>query len=127
MKYHIWKKVIISRIGKRIKLARKKSKFTQEQLAEKLSLSSKYISQLERGLTAGSVNTLIDICKVLNISSDFLFEDSIKGSSSITDIFEQSFIEDYMKLNTYSKSIVNTFTHSLLKLQIENAKKARLL
>ena len=35
-------------IGKKIKLARSKTNYTQETLAEKLSLSPRYISQLER-------------------------------------------------------------------------------
>ena len=36
-------------IGKKIKLARSKTNYTQEALAEKTSLSPRYISQLERG------------------------------------------------------------------------------
>ena len=41
-------------IGKKIKLARSKTNYTQETLAEKLSLSPRYISQLERGIAFGS-------------------------------------------------------------------------
>ena len=64
-------------IGKKIKLARSKEELTQEELAEKLSLSPRYISQLERGIAFGSATTMIGLCKALNISSDFLFEDLI--------------------------------------------------
>lgn len=64
-------------IGRKIKLARTKSEYTQEQLAEKLSLSPRYISQLERGIAFGSASTIINICKALNINSDFLFRDLI--------------------------------------------------
>ena len=45
-------------IGKKIKLARTKAEYTQEQLAEKLSLSARYISQLERGIAFGSATTI---------------------------------------------------------------------
>lgn len=47
-------KVLRKNIGKKIKLARAKAEYTQEQLAEKLSLSTRYISQLERGIAFGS-------------------------------------------------------------------------
>ena len=62
-------------IGKKIKLARSKTNYTQETLAEKLSLSPRYISQLERGIAFGSANTIVNLCKALNISSDFLFSE----------------------------------------------------
>ena len=55
-------------IGKKIKIARTKAEFTQEQLAEKLSLSPRYISQLERGIAFGSATTITSICKALNIT-----------------------------------------------------------
>jgi len=64
-------------IGDRIKLARSQTDYTQEDLAEKLQLSSRYISQLERGIAFGSATTIVNICKALNISSDFLFSDII--------------------------------------------------
>ena len=70
-------------IGKKIKLARTKAEYTQEQLAEKLSLSARYISQLERGIAFGSATTITNICKALNITSDFLFYDLIKSNSPI--------------------------------------------
>ena len=72
-------KVLRKKIGKRIKLARSKTDYTQEQLAEKLSLSARYISQLERGVAFGSATTIVNLCQALNINSDFLFNDIIIG------------------------------------------------
>ena len=60
-------------IGDRIKLARSQTDYTQEDLAEKLQLSSRYISQLERGIAFGSATTIVNICKALNKSLDELF------------------------------------------------------
>ena len=62
--------VLRKNIGRKIKLARAKSNYTQEALAEKTSLSSRYISQLERGLAFGSATTITNICKALNIPSN---------------------------------------------------------
>ena len=48
-------------IGKKIKLARARTNYTQEKLAEKLSLSTRYISQLERGVAFGSATTIVNL------------------------------------------------------------------
>ena len=106
-------------IGKKIKLARAKANYTQEELAEKLSLSTRYISQLERGIAFGSASTITSVCKALNISSDFLFNDLITGSETGTlwDLVSQSFLENYLKLNNYNKIVVNALTSELVKLQ----------
>ena len=110
-------------IGKKIKLARAKTNFTQEKLAEKLSLSTRYISQLERGIAFGSATTIVNLCKALNISSDFLFDDLIGIDDSCFDNFvDDRFLESYMKLNDYNKSIISTLANQLVKLQNDNRK-----
>ncbi len=105
-------------IGKKIKLARKNAEYTQEQLAEKLSLSPRYISQLERGIAFGSATTIINLCKVLNISSDFLFADLIKNTLPVNNIsFDSEIISKYSKLNDYNKGVVDAIINGLIKLQ----------
>ncbi|MCI8545805.1 MAG: helix-turn-helix transcriptional regulator [Clostridia bacterium] len=111
-------KILRKSIGKKIKLARAKAEYTQEQLAEKLSLSPRYISQLERGIAFGSATTIINVCKALNINSDFLFHDLINNDSSILNtITDNKFLEDYMKLNEYNKSILSVLANELIKMQ----------
>lgn len=106
---------------KKIKLARAKTKFTQEALAEKTSLSPRYISQLERGIAFGSASTIVNVCKALNISSDFLFNDLIQSdSSTFTNLIDGKFLEDYYQLNEYNRKVVNRLTNDLVKLQIED-------
>ena len=113
-------------IGKKIKLARAKTNFTQEKLAEKLSLSTRYISQLERGIAFGSATTIVNLCKALNISSDFLFDDLIGVDASCFDDFvDDRFLEAYMKLDDYNKSIVSALTNQLIKLQNDNKKSSK--
>lgn len=109
-------------IGKKIKLARSKTNYTQEALAEKMSLSPRYISQLERGIAFGSASTIVSLCKVLNISSDFLFSDLIQSDSSeFIDLIDNKFLENYSQLNEYNKKIVNRLTNDLIKLQLEES------
>lgn len=110
--------VLRKNIGKKIKLARAKAEYTQEELAEKLSLSPRYISQLERGIAFGSATTIINVCKALNINSDFLFNDLIDNNPPILDsITNDKFLEDYLKLNDYNKNIIAVFTNELIKIQ----------
>ena len=114
--------VLRKNIGKKIKLARAKSNYTQEALAEKTSLSSRYISQLERGIAFGSATTIINLCKALNISSNFLFDDLIHSdSSSLNDLIDDKFLESYLKLNNYNKEIIYLLTNQLIKMQENNS------
>ncbi|MCI8411125.1 MAG: helix-turn-helix transcriptional regulator [Clostridia bacterium] len=114
-------KFLRKNIGRKIKLARSKSDYTQEQLAEKLSLSTRYISQLERGIAFGSATTITNICKALNINSDFLFNDLIQNDSPVlNDIVDDKFLEDYLKLNDYNKLVVSSLASELVKLQDKN-------
>ncbi len=107
-------------IGKKIKLARSKTNFTQEALAEKTSLSPRYISQLERGIAFGSANTIVNVCKALNISTDFLFNDLIQSDSSeFINLIDNKFLENYYQLNAYNRKVINRLTSDLIKLQME--------
>ena len=120
-------KILRKNIGKKIKLARSKADYTQEELAEKLSLSPRYISQLERGIAFGSATTIINVCKALNINSDFLFHDLINNETPILDnITDDKFLEDYLKLDDYNTKIISVLTNELIKIQHkqENTKNA---
>ena len=112
-------------IGKKIKLARTKTNYTQEDLAEKASLSPRYISQLERGISFGSATTIVELCRALNISSDFLFSDLIETTSAeYVNLIDNKFLESYSQLNEYNKKVISRLTSDLIKLQIEeNLKK----
>lgn len=113
-------------IGKNIKLARIKAKFTQEELAEEIGVSSRYISQLERGLAFGSANTIVSICKALNIDSNFLFNDLIntQDSTSINNLIDVKFLQSYIQLSTANKQFVDIIVTQLLKIQNDNLKQA---
>ena len=59
-------------IGNKIKLARAKTKYTQEVLAEKTALSPRYISQLERGIAFGSATTIVSVMHLIFLPISFL-------------------------------------------------------
>lgn len=63
-----------SLFGKRLKELRLKNKLTQEELAEKIGLSSKTLSQIEVGNNFVSAETLDLLCNALDIKPKILFD-----------------------------------------------------
>jgi len=59
-------------IGNRIRISREHAGLTQEELAEKLNLSAQFISTIERGAAGASLATIIRLCEVLNVSTEWL-------------------------------------------------------
>ena len=72
-------------LGKRISTFRNASGLTQEQFCEKLNVSRKHISQIEAAISRPSLETLVDIANILNISADDLLVDSLAHSASTAD------------------------------------------
>ena len=46
--------------------------YTQEQLAEHMDVSVQMISNLERGVKAIRIENLIPLCRILQVSSDYI-------------------------------------------------------
>lgn len=59
-------------IGKQIKIARITVGVTQEYLAEKLSISSVHMSNIERGTTKVGLAVIVGVSKILGVSLDVL-------------------------------------------------------
>ena len=69
------------KIGKFILNCRKKKSLTQEQLAEKLGVTSKSISRWENGNTMPDYSSLKDLCNELDINvNELLSGEKIKGN-----------------------------------------------
>lgn len=58
--------------GKRIAKLRKERGLIQDQLAEKLNISTSNLGKLERGLQGVSIDLLIEIGFFFNVSTDYL-------------------------------------------------------
>ena len=62
----------LKEMGQRIMLRRKSLRMTQEELAEKLGVSTQMISNLELGKKAIRPENLAKVCTVLELSADFI-------------------------------------------------------
>lgn len=58
--------------GKRIQKLRKQYGMTQEQLAERMSISSDNLGRIERGLQGVSIDLLIELALFFGVSMDYI-------------------------------------------------------
>lgn len=87
-------------IGKNLKYYRKKRGYTQEKLAELISVSTETIKSIENKNKVPRLDNFIKLCNVLNIPSDYLLNDENK-------VFEIQTIDlllnEFKKYNNYEK------------------------
>lgn len=69
--------------GNKIRSLRIEKGWTQEQLAEKVGVSDKYISKIETGNRKPSIEFYIDVSNILGVSLDYLFYDAINVKKNI--------------------------------------------
>ena len=63
------------KIGKKLQTIRKSNGYTQEQLAEQIGVSVRYISDVEQDRAKTSYEVLIKICNIFKISLDQVFSE----------------------------------------------------
>ncbi len=97
---------ISKHIGKKCHEYRLKNNLTQNQVAELTGLEPRHISQIERGLSKGSIDTLLKLCNAYKITPDVilydLLDEKIKNSVSIYD-------EKFKKLSKRDKESIIHF------------------
>lgn len=76
--------------SKNLKYYRIKENLRQEDLAEKVDLTDKYISDLERAKFSPSLETIEKLANVLNISADLLLKENDNLKINITRIDEKT-------------------------------------
>ncbi len=63
------------KIGKKLQTIRKSNGFTQEQLAEQIGVSVRYVSDVEQDRAKPSYEVLIKICNIFKISLNQVFSE----------------------------------------------------
>lgn len=67
------------KFGRRLFQARRDKHLTSNELAEIMGMSGSYIRQLECGSRKPSLDFLLNICEILDVSPDYLLEGNIRG------------------------------------------------
>lgn len=97
---------ITKHIGNKFQEYRLKKNLTQNQVAEITGLEPRHISQIERGLSKGSIDTLLKLCNAYKITPDIilydLLDEDLKKDVSI-------YAENFKKLNQKDKKSILHF------------------
>ena len=64
-------------VGKRIREARKKKKFSQSELSELLDISPSHMSDIENGKTNIGLDIFMHLTEILQVSADWLLQTDI--------------------------------------------------
>ena len=68
--------------GANVRLLRKRSGLTQEQLAEKLNISTSYLGKIEIGSRTPSIDLLLDLADQFGVTVDELLQSGRKEKQS---------------------------------------------
>ena len=77
-------------VGARIRNIRELNRYTREDLAEMADISTKFLYEIENGKKGISADSLLKICKALEVSCDYILTGN-KGNNcndELTDIIE---------------------------------------
>ena len=67
-------------LGRRIRKQRAQRGWTQEALAERVNVSTSFVGHVERGTRKASLETLVSMANVLDVSLDYLLSCSMNSS-----------------------------------------------
>ncbi len=89
------------------------NKYTQEQVAEKIGSSCKFISMIERGVSGLSVSTIANLCDVLDIEPNSLFNGIIDFHNN--DVSNKYIIDSLSLLSSDDKDFIISVIDYVLK------------
>jgi transcriptional regulator with XRE-family HTH domain len=64
-------------LGKRVRELRRQASLTQEELAEQVGISTSFMGHVERGSRVASLETLVALCNVLQVTPQYLLSASL--------------------------------------------------
>ncbi|WP_257131682.1 helix-turn-helix domain-containing protein [Bacillus thuringiensis] len=100
-------------IGPQIKLLRKERKWTQQQLAKKLNVSSQVISNWERGYTIPTANDIKKLATELNVDSNMILTGH--STEELT-----NYVTGTMAVSTWVQSFADNFGYELVAQFLNN-------
>ncbi|MBR3133912.1 MAG: helix-turn-helix transcriptional regulator [Clostridia bacterium] len=102
---------ISEHIGQKFQECRQNNNLTQGEVAELAGMEPRYISQIERGISKGSIDTLLKLCNAYRITPDVilydLLDEEVKKSIEFYD-------EKFKKLSKRDKETVDVIIDHLL-------------
>ena len=93
---------LLKQMGQRISSRRKSLKYTQEELAERVGVSTQMISNLELGKKAIRPENLVKLCDALGISADYILMGA-KKNDTVDELYDK-----LMQLSSEERQLVYT-------------------
>lgn len=107
-------------IGNQIKVFRKSTGLTQDELAQKLNTTKQTISRYEKGDRKANQDMLFSLCDIFGVSIDDFFPSTNENSTTPTassDLLTQQINDKLVQLTPENKKIVLRTSEDLLKEQ----------
>lgn len=113
-------------IGNQIKVFRKSTGLTQDELAQKLNTTKQTISRYEKGDRKANQDMLFSLCDIFGVSIDDFFPSTNENSTTPTaspDLLTQQITDTVVQLTPDNKKIVLRTSEELLERQNEEETK----
>lgn len=101
-------------LGMKLREARNKAGFTQEQLAEKADIGVMYLGEIERGVKMPSMKIFIKLIEALNISADYILRNELpSGKEYVLDEITEKLADLTPKQRKTAVDILDAFIKNL--------------
>ncbi len=104
-------------IGKRIRELRKRCSLSQAQLAEKADLSTQYVSQIETAKKHVSLNALVKIANVLDVSLDAIL---LENQKSARHAYQSDVYQTMEDCTRFEKRVISGLINAVVPLLRES-------
>ncbi len=98
-------------IGNKLSQLRKLAGMTQEEFAEKLSVSRQTISKWEKGNTLPDLESIVRVCRIFHVSLDDLL---MEGEINAKKHDDQITLDDLVKMNLHNRKMALLLIGGLL-------------
>lgn len=105
-------------LAENLKKIRKENNLSQEQLAEKLSISRQSVSKWESGQAYPEMDKVLQLCKLFNVSVDDLLNQDVSelNNSKVVKTNINKFIEDFLN---YITKVIDLFSNLTFKEKVK--------
>ena len=101
-------------LGMKLREARNKAGFTQEQLAEKADIGVMYLGEIERGVKMPSMKIFIKLIEALDISADYILRNELpSGKEYVWDEITEKLASLTPKQRKAAVDILDAFIKNL--------------
>lgn len=85
-------------LAEKISEERKKNGWSQEELAEKLSVSRQSVSKWESGQSVPDLNRILEMARIFGVTTDYLLKDEIEEAENVDGLKVRKVLRSFERL-----------------------------